>query len=451
MKTSPTRGSALLLVLLLIAVVGLLTAGWIALVSARGNLVEQNAAAVQRRIALENSRALAQEFLLERVLPSTSGAAFNYDLPDTGWGGISIPSWSGAPLLSTTQPAGVNHFSPGNGGGYTFVPVTSDGQYVILHDGDANPQRKFQVRSRSPLLAGQLLVSQYPTLDSTASVALSGLAVGGAAFLWKYPTAANFTANSYATPDSVSSISITNSSGSTVLLNNLALPRLVANPRSGGADFYHGQFDALDNPTAGANSSLANVGASPVNGTLVDADNSDGVTCDGSGNVTVTLDNAALGNVLITSGWPNPGDPAIPGGVSTLTLVGQSTSSNATADDEPAIIVLLDITSGNLPTIRLTQHNSRRLVLGVKKAGAAGNLALQFTTTSAVWRLMLEVENSPATLTTAGIVTLQGGIRSDRSVALSGGTVSLTLEPNPLNLSRLATRNAWIESNQIAP
>jgi hypothetical protein len=449
MTRQKIRGSVLLLALLLIAVAGLLTAGWIALISARGNLVEQNAAAIQRRIALENSRALAQEFMLERVLPSTAGAAFSYDLPDPGWGGLSIPAWNSAPLLSVQPAAGVNHFNPGNGDGYTFDPVDESGHYVTLRDGDANPERKFQIKSRSPLLSGTLLASQRPTLDPSASTGFSGLDVVGAAFLWTYPTAASFTVSSYSTADGVSNLSLTNSAGSDISLNNLALPRQIANPRGGGAAFYDGQLDALDNSTAGANSSFAKAAVAAVNGSLVDPDDSDGITCDGAGNVTVTLNKPGLGNVLITAGWPNPGDPPIPGGVSTLTLIGQPTVGDAVADDLPAILILVDITSGNLPTISLSQHNSRRLVLGVKKAATAGSLSLRFTTTAATWRLMLELENSPATLTTAGIVTLQGGIRSDRAVAISGGSARLTLETDPKNLSRLATRTAWVESYEI--
>jgi len=235
----------------------------------------------------------------------------------------------------------------------------------------------------------------------------------------------------------VSALSLTNSAGSALLMNNLALPRQVANPRNGGASFYDGQFDALDNSNAAANSSFTKVAVSAVNGSAVDADNTDGVTCDGSGHVTITLDKPALGNVLIT------------GGVTTLTLTGQASAGNVAADDLPSILVLLDLTSGSLPAITLAQHNSRRLVLAVKKTFAAGTLAMQFTTSSATWRLLLELENTPVTLTTSGIVTLQGGIRSDRAVALSDGTITLTLESDPKLLERLATRNAWVES--VAP
>jgi hypothetical protein len=391
-------------------------------------------AATQRRIAYENSRALAQEFLLESVLPSTSGSAFSYDLSDPAWGGIVVPAWSSAPMLSTAKSPGVNFFAPGNGDGYYFSLA------ITLHDREADddiyPSRTFAIMSRSPLLSDTLLTSQRPTLDTSASVALSGMNAAGAAFLWTYPTSAGFTANSYSTPGSVSAFSVVNSAGTTVLQSNLALPRQIANPLTSGS-FYDGQFDALDNSDPAANSSFTKAAVAAVDGATVDADDTDGVTCDGSGHVTITLDKPALGNVLIT------------GGVTTLTLTGQSSAGNVAADDLPAILVLIDQTSGSLPAITLSQHNNRRLVLGVKTTSASGTLALNFTTTSATWRLLLELENTPATLTTSGIVTLQGGIRSDRSVTLSGGTVSLTLESDPKYLERLATRTAWIES--LAP
>ena len=51
----------MILALLLIAVAGALTAGWIAVVTARSAMTEQMTAASQRRIALENSKALTRK------------------------------------------------------------------------------------------------------------------------------------------------------------------------------------------------------------------------------------------------------------------------------------------------------------------------------------------------------------------------------------------------------
>jgi hypothetical protein len=431
--TSPgwqSRGSAMILAMLLIAVAGVLTAGWIALITARSGMVEQMTAASQRRIALENSKALAQEFMLERVLPSTSGLAFTYDLPDPAWGGISVPAWGSAPLISVQKAAGVNHFNPGNGDGYTLdLPVT-------VRDGDANPLRKYQIKSRSPLLAGTLLSSQTPTLAPTVSTVIGDITVAGASFIWTPNLSMTFTTNSYSTPAGMDAVSFTDSAENVLAMNNLALPRQIANPRSGGALFYGGQLDAIANADLAANSSTAKAtsgGGTIVNGST--ASSSNGIVCDGNGNVTITLNTPSLGNVYI------------PGEISSLTLEGQAGANDASADALPAILIVIDqpLSSGrDLTSITLNQHNSRRLDLAVKKA--FGDLPIEFSTASAAWRLLLELENTPSAITAAGAATIQGGIRSDRTVALSGGAPRLTLETDPKYLERLATRTAWVES-----
>jgi hypothetical protein len=434
----------MILALLLIAVAGVLTAGWVVLVTARSSMVEQTAAASQRRIALENSKALAQEFMLERVLPSSSGSAFSYptDPADSAWGGISVQAWSGAPLLSLQKVAGVNHFNPGNGDGYTLnVSAT-------LQNGDDNPARTYQVKSRSPLLAGTLLSSQTPTLASGASISIGSLTVAGAAFVWTPNVSMSFTANSVSAPAGAGTFSFTNSAGSVLAMNNLALPRQIANPRSGGAAFYTGQLDAIHNTNSAANSSQAKTGGgATVDGST--ASSSNGIVCDGAGHVTITLSDPQLGNVSTPGGGSTV---YIPGGISTLTLEGQATIGNAAAAALSSVLIVVDQpaldpadpNSRDLATITLNQHNSRRLDLAVKKT--SGGLAVHFSTTSATWRLLLELENTPVAFTAAGIATVQGGIRSDRALTLSGGGVRLTPEPDPKFLERLATRTAWIES-----
>lgn len=419
-------GSAMLIALLLLAVAGVITAAWLTLMTARSGLVGEMAAAVQRRIALENSRALAQEFLLERVIASSSGVAFSYDLPDPAWGGIRVPAWNAAPLLSVQKAAGVNAFNPGNGDGYTLDLA------VTLVDGDANPSRRFSVKSRSPLLAGRVLVSQAPTLTPGAAVAIGALTVGPAAFIWSPNLAMAFVPASFALPEGAATLAFGG-----VLMNDLAQPRQVANPRLGGAPIFDGQFDTIDNAAPAANSLVAKT----AGGTLVSGSSPlavNGVSCDGAGNVTITLNTAGLGNILIA------------GEVTALTLAGQAGVNNAAADDLPALLIVLDqplSSTRDLTTLTLSGHNRRRVVLAVKKAGGAGTLPLQFTTAGADWRLLLELENTPVSLTASGSALLRGGIRSDRTIALGGGAVRIAAETDPKLLERLASRNAWVESN----
>ena len=432
-------GSAMILALLLVAVVGVLATAWITLIGARSGMVEQTRAASQRRVALENSKALAQEFMLERVMTSASGNAFEYSLfkpdpddpekPPVMVAGVTIPGWNSAAMLSVQKSAGVNHFSPGNGDGYTLDVSAA------VRDSASSFSRKYQVRSRSPLFAGTLLDAQTPTLTPSASVSIGSLDVRGGAFVWTPNLSMSFTANSYSAPDSAAAVSFTNSAGAVLAMNNLALPRQISNPRGSGL-LYAGQLDAIDNTDAAANSSAAKAtsGGITVNGST--ALNSNGVVCDGAGNVTITLNTQGLTNVYI------------PGEISNLTLEGQSAAGNAAADDLPAILIVVNqagTSSRDLTAVTLNQHNSRRVDLAVKKAASTANLLVQFTAASASWRLVFEAENTPVSITAAGAATIQGGIRSDRSVGLAG-SARITLESDPKFLERLATRTAWIES-----
>lgn len=417
MKFARHAGSAMLFALLLLALAGVLTAAWLTLMTSRAGYVEQTAAAVQRRIARENSRSLAQEFLLERVLPSTAGVAFSYDLADSAWGGIRVPAWNAAPMRSTQLAAGVNAFNPGNGDGYTLDLA------VTLMGGDTNSARRFSVKSRSPLLAGNLLTSQTPTY-TTGGISLGALAVNGSAYVWAPGVGMNFIASAYELPGGVTPVLLASRAPS-----NFAAPRQVANPRASAA-FYGGQFDVVANADPAANS----LAEKAVGGAVVQATtplSAPGVTCDGAGNVVITLDTPDLANVTVT------------GDLVSLTLAGQPGINDATADDYPAILVVVQ--PGNaFASLTVSGHNSRRVALAIKKAGGA-TVGAQFTTANAAWRLLLELENTPVTL--AGSATLTGGIRSDRSVTLGAGSVVvLAPETDPKLLERLASRTAWVES-----
>ncbi|MGH8046395.1 MAG: hypothetical protein ACREKL_04045 [Chthoniobacterales bacterium] len=435
MKNLSTQGSAILMAVLLIAVAGVLTAGAIGVLMARRGMVEQMLVASQRRISLENSKALAQEFMLEHVMISASGSGVEYSLSPASLGGITMPSWNSAPLQSVQKAAGVNHFNPGNGDGYTLDLTAT------VRDSASSFQRKYQVKSRSPLLAGTLLASQAPTITSGATISIGGLDVDGGAFIWRPGLSMTFTPDSYSVPDGSTAVTFANSAGTTLAPNDLALPLQIANPRNGAALIYSGQLDAINNSNAAANSSVAKVTSGAyklVDGSVVDNDaTDDGITCDGSGVVTITLSTLELGNVYI------------PGEISTLILTGQTGANDSTADAMPSILIVVDqasTSSRDLTQITLNDHNSRRVDLAVKKAASVGNLPVQFSTSSANWRMLLELENTPVAVTAPGIATLRGGIRSDRSIILASGAIRLTLDSDPKYLDQLATRTAWIES-----
>jgi hypothetical protein len=67
---------------------------------------------------------------------------------------------------------------------------------------------------------------------------------------------------------------------------------------------------------------------------------------------------------------------------------------------------------------------------------------------SGAWRLAGTVENAKVAFTVgAGTLQIVGGVRSDQSVLVNSGTVSVTRETNPLSLmERYGDRNVWLET-----
>ena len=331
----------MILALLLIAVAGALTAGWIAVVTARSAMTEQMTAASQRRIALENSKALAQEFMLERVIPSISGIAFSYNLDDPAWGGISVPAGVVRRCNSIIKAAGVNHFNPGNGDGYTLdLPVT-------VRDGDANPLRKYQIKSRSPLLAGTLLSSQTPTITPSASIAIDSLAVSGAAFVWRPSTLHDL-------------------HGELLFHPGRRHCRVVHKLRQQPPGDEQSLAAPPDRQPTHRRCTFLHRPARrhrqhPSRGQLLDHQSHFGRWRHRERLDALLIERRRLrrnGNVTITLSDPALGDVYIPGEISTLTLTGQATINNAAADDLPAILIVVAQPSGAAGISRASRSTS---------------------------------------------------------------------------------------------
>jgi hypothetical protein len=86
-------------------------------------------------------------------------------------------------------------------------------------------------------------------------------------------------------------------------------------------------------------------------------------------------------------------------------------------------------------------------VLAIKKTtGTTVNVSVPNAGTGP-WRAILTLENTPISWTLAGGATqsLQGGIQTDRAVAVPGGALSITWETAPALLERLTARDGWVE------
>ncbi|MEZ5328366.1 MAG: hypothetical protein R3F19_25265 [Verrucomicrobiales bacterium] len=420
--------------MIVVMIGGLAMTGSIALLHARMQYTEQHLSSVQRRIAESNARALTREYLLENVIASSSGSGGTFT-PGTSWGQTTIPSWSTAAMNSTAFPAGNNLVSSASGFPYaaTFLSTISDGA-------DSSTYKAY-MNSRSPLLSGDLLVVHQP-FDT--SLAISGsLDVIGRSVIYApaSPNSYNFTTEDFAVPRGTTGFSLNDGSGNALPGSNFPLGPETAGPSVGDLG-YSGTLNVIDNSANPGNSLYAKLnggGFSSISVSGTTPTNNRGVVSLGDGNVSITLDDDFMTNVIITD-------------ATAVTLVGQNSGTAlADADLLPAIMILILQGGGiDLTTISFQNQNNRRLHLGVKKTSTTTPVQFNFTSSLSdiSWRLLLTAESTPIVLnkTVGGSMNLYGGIRTNGSVTVASGTsTTLRRELDPKLLNRLADRRAWVE------
>lgn len=419
------------------AIGGVVLAAWINLLANRVLYTEQLSAAVNRRITLENSRALASQYLLQNVVPLSHSAGITASVSDN-WGAFSAAAPGGGtpltPLDSIEQPAASNPFSPGGNGGYTVdIPVT-------LSDGVHDLNWTFQARSRSPIFAYDLFTSQRPTLNSGGDPGVStGLHVNETTQLWTSATY-GLTVTNLQTPSlSLPGISVLNLSGNTVPVSNFPFLPVT----SGNVGTFWGYNGAIaDVYSASTINSLANrvLAAAHVYVDPLLVSSVNGVTSDGTGNVTIDLLDPSLMRVYIA------------GNASTIRLTGHATADDAVADDRPALLVVYVQTAAtsslDLATIEFQNKNNRRFYLGVQKSTGTG-VTFNFTSIGSPlgWRFGATLENTPAQFNLAGgSLALTGGIRTDSGIGITGGGITIYRETDPKLLERHGDRIGWLEN-----
>ena len=135
----------------------LVLAAWVQMLATRATYTATTEEGVKRRIAMENGRALARQYILNQM-PSGSIAYFTTNLDNGAWGGFQINSNS-ATWTNT-------NFSIGN----PFNPIGDDSfvvtNLVNISNSVESCNWTFFVRSRSPVLAGFPAVFHNPLLTS---------------------------------------------------------------------------------------------------------------------------------------------------------------------------------------------------------------------------------------------------------------------------------------------
>ncbi len=262
------RGSILVVCMVLAALGTLGVAAWMSLLTARSNQVESNFSALQRRVALSNSRSLARKAIYESLLHANSGlgSGLTYQLP-SNLGKAVIQTYAGVPLKSDV--AG----SPSRTGATPIASQTTDAT-VQLSDGIGDSTWIFRLRNQNPALAGELLTLHAPVNPSDTSPLVSGnLRVRGRAVLWDAivrDVSNGLRADEYLLPSNlVGTTTFTNVAGTTVLPLNYPHYQKTTGAYSGGPA-YRGELELVSSTINPQNSHLfrATAAATTLNGTI---------------------------------------------------------------------------------------------------------------------------------------------------------------------------------------
>lgn len=468
---SHSTGGVMVIAMVAIAFVTVGFATWISILSQRGRSIEVEQHTVQRRIAAYNARATIKEYALERMISSSGDAdGITYD-PMNGWGSTSISAWSGYSMDSNTRLAGLNAFSPAWDYPYSKVVdvaagtkklgFTTNGAGRIEQDLSSSASYfKTYIRSRSPVLGGDLLVIHRSKINPAVEPTVSGnVKVYGRVMHFVPELAAtSYTAQSarfVARPgSSAMSLRPTDLSGNAIPPSNLAWTPITFGKVAGVSDFT-GKLNVIDDSSNGGNSLRQELSASAA--TLQSAGGtalSDprGFLNDGNGTVTITP----------CIGASNPADlPSviIDSEVNEIIIEGQDgTNFTGYAQYRPAFVVayIQDPASvRKLTTIRLRKQDRRRMILAIKQsgtvAGSSVNVIVEDTNSSCEWNLMILAENTPLVFSASSAVStikLAGGIQTDAPLTGpgTGKNLSLVLQTDTRGLIKLAPRAAWVET-----
>ena len=165
-----------------------------------------------------------------------------------------------------------------------------------------------------------------------------------------------------------------------------------------------------------------------------------GVLSDGTGTITVDLDQTCTTHVVAT------------GGITRIVIKGQTSDANYTLAGYMAPLIFTFQNSGpaSIASIEFRGRNNRRAVFAFHQGLPFGPVAVTFTGATAFpnWRGLFEMEGVVASIDAGAVssVNIVGGIRTDHSLAVSSGAVNLSQETELTTLEELASRNAWIEA-----
>jgi len=458
-------------------------ASWLAIVNGRTMYTEAVEDGMRRRVALENSRSIAEEYMYRVAATSDAAPAASFPLDPDAIPNPNPPAEADQPDIveqvqiaanadgpleaSSTDPISrVNRLGMAEG-----IDCYQTFYNVALGRGTNQRIRRFELRGRSPILYGDLVTLHRPTLTpgSTSSPDIrfrGNVNVKGRTVLWRpdmidYDSDSLFSSNEYVLKSrSYGDLPVYNSVGDRLRPSNFPFKPTSAGSTAAGDLGFDGRLSTVENASNPINTLFGRIGG--VGGTVGrveangDAISSErGVVSNGSGSISIDLSESSLSKIYIKNN------------TRTITLNGQAddTAFDAAADLQPVILVIIQdgLTSRDLDTIQLTHRNSRRLIVAVKTTIDAGQSASRLrakfrwmnsnASPKPTWRLIAIAENTEIRFqhdADNSHVTIFGGIRTDRGFYSDNvDTKSFTIEreTNPEStLTALLDRNVWLES-----
>ncbi|MFA7345103.1 MAG: hypothetical protein WC003_12440 [Terrimicrobiaceae bacterium] len=162
--TAGVEGAIMIFALVIILTATFVLAGWVQMLATANIYPDAAAEGMKSRIALENARALSRQYLLV-ALPTGSNANSSANLPDD-WGGFDINA--SVNFWTNTNFILANPFSPFGNRCFTVTNLAT------LSGGNRSVLWRFFIKSRSPLIAGYPLVVQNPATTNLAWVPTGG-------------------------------------------------------------------------------------------------------------------------------------------------------------------------------------------------------------------------------------------------------------------------------------
>jgi hypothetical protein len=392
-------GGAVLVFAVLLLAAGVFVLTGIAQLAATQAVVGQNEwAALNRRITLENSRAMARQYVLStmfsNVVPTSPVGYTDPGAPTLGGFSVSNTAGPGAGLYwdhaTTASGQLINPYSPMERGG--FYPGVAEARLVSEVAGGATNfvDWLFLVRLRSPVAAGYTFVQQRPA-DRDLQGFISCV------------DATNFAGYPSVPQMPVSSVTNTNVSPSE-------------------SDGYRGYFGI---PVGNA-------------ATLTFINTNAPVVAGGNAQVIVDLRDPG-GGVL---------DNAAPGAVYEYRVPASTNTATTTslllvgADDRtlPPLRVVIPSEASGLTNVVLSGGNSRAVYINARPI-ATGATNLAFTTNAAgvgPWRIGISASSRDLSFAD---VPIEGGVRSDRNFTND----NLSGDIDPQGLDFIADLMMWLE------